>query len=127
MGNYKGFGDSKFIPNIPADKLDSFLQETKAFKNQAKLLDSWNRIKADVYDLSSRKQQLGLGVKGCSTYFSEDCTNEDAEVVSRYFKSIQMEAFNNRVKKTVVDGVSHYEVMIPNIFLELEFLSTKQM
>jgi len=115
MGNYKGFGDSKFIPNIPADKLDSFLQETKAFKNQAKLLDSWNRIKADVYDLSSRKQQLGLGVKGCSTYFSEDCTNEDAEVVSRYFKSIQMEAFNNRVKKTVVDGVSHYEIKLASI------------
>ena len=112
MGNYKGFGDSKFIPNLSIDKLDTFFKETKAFKTEAMLLKFWNQIKEDVYDLSPSKQQLGLGVKGCSTYFSQNCTSDDAENVSRYFKSIQMEGYNNRVKKTVVEGVNHYEVKI---------------
>lgn len=114
MGNYKGFGDSKFVPNLPIDKLDTFLKETKAFKTEAKLLKFWNQIKEDVYDLSPPKRQLGLGVKGCTTYFSQNCTSEDAENVSRYFKSIQMEGYNNRVKKTVVGGSNHYEVNIIN-------------
>jgi len=118
MGNYKGFGDSKFIPNLSIDKLDTFFKETKAFKTEAKLLKFWNQIKEDVYDLSPSKQQLGLGVKGCSTYFSQNCTSDDAENVSRYFKSIQMEGYNNRVKKTVVEGVNHYEIKLASIETE---------
>ena len=30
----------------------------------------------------------------------------------RYFKSIQMEAYNNRVIKTETNGVAHYEVKL---------------
>lgn len=110
MGNYKGFGDSKIIPNLPQQKLDTFLKATKAFQANAQLSSVWDRIKDSVYDLSPRKRHLGLGDKGITTYFSSNCTSEDADLVTRYFKSIQMEAYNNRVVKTTVDGKTHYEV-----------------
>ena len=110
MGNYKGFGDSKIIPAVAADKMETFLTGTKAFKQNADLVNVWNGIKEDVYDLSARKQQLGLGEKGVSTYFSPNCTTEDAEIVNRYLKSIQMEAYNSRVVKSVQDSTTHYEV-----------------
>lgn len=110
MGNYKGYGDSKIIPNLPAEKLSHFFQSTKAFNTNPKLTEQWNQIKNQVYDLSHRKCHLGLGDNGITTYFSANCTAEDGEIVKRYFKSIQMEGYNNRVFKTVVDGKTHYEV-----------------
>ena len=112
MGNYKGFGDSKIIPNLPVEKLEKFLLNTKAFQTQANLSIVWNRIKNLIYDLSPRKCHLGLGEKGTTTYFSSNCTSDDADIVNRYFKSIQMEAYNNRVIKTDVSGTAHYEVEV---------------
>lgn len=112
MGNYKGFGDSKIIPNLPTEKLEKFLSGSKAFQENSDLIKQWDRIKKLVYDLSPEKCHLGLAGKGSTTYFSSDCTSEDADNISRYFKSVQMEAYNNRVMKTVVDGVNHYEVCI---------------
>jgi dipeptidyl-peptidase-3 len=83
MGNYKGFGDSKIIPNLTADKLETFLFATKAFKTNADLVNVWNRIKNLMYDLSPKKCHLGLGEKGTTTYFSSNCTSEDADIVNR--------------------------------------------
>jgi dipeptidyl-peptidase-3 len=116
MGNYKGFGDSKIIPNITADKLEKFLIASKAFQSNADLVKVWNRIKNLIYDLSPKKCHLGLGDKGTTTYFSSNCTSEDADIVNRYFKSIQMEGYNNRVIKTEANGVAHYEVNFGFIF-----------
>ena len=110
MGNYKGFGDSKIVPNLPAEKLEAFFMNTVVFQKNPNLASLWTQIKGLVYDLSHKKCHLGLGEKGNTTYFSSNCTSDDAELVSRYFKSIQMEAYNNRVIKTVVNGVNHYEV-----------------
>ena len=58
MGNYKGFGDSKIIPNLTADKLENFLFATKAFQTNADLVNVWNRIKNLIYDLSPKKCHL---------------------------------------------------------------------
>lgn len=111
MGNYKSFGDSKIIPNLAADKLEKFLFTTKAFQRNTDLVKVWNRVKDLVYDLSPKKCHLGLGDKGTTTYFSSNCTSEDADIISRYFKSIQMEGYNNRVIKTEENGVTKYEVI----------------
>ncbi|XP_046646528.1 dipeptidyl peptidase 3-like isoform X1 [Daphnia pulicaria] len=115
MGNYKGFGDSKIIPNITADKLEKFLIASKAFQSNADLVKVWNRIKNLIYDLSPKKCHLGLGDKGTTTYFSSNCTSEDADIVNRYFKSIQMEGYNNRVIKTEANGVAHYEIRLASV------------
>lgn len=112
MGNYKGFGDSKIIPNLTADKFEKFLFSTKAFQENTSLNEVWKRVKDLIYDLSPPKCHLGLKGKGTTTYFSANCSSEDADIVSRYLKSVQMEAYNNRVMKTTVNGVNHYEVNV---------------
>lgn len=113
MGNYKGMGDSKIIPNLSMEKLEAFLHSTKAFQSHPQLLEEWNQIKGLLYDLSPRKCYLGLGEKGTTTYFSSNCTQEDSEIVNRYFKSINLEGYNNRVFKTSSNGKTHYEVYLP--------------
>jgi dipeptidyl-peptidase-3 len=48
--------------------------------------------------------------QGTTTYFSSNCTMEDADRVTQFLKHKGMEAYNGRVFKTVEDGVPTYEV-----------------
>ena len=60
MGNYRGFGDSKFIPDLPKDKLEALVVNSKAFKaNQKDLKCIWDQIKDRIYSLE--KNELALG------------------------------------------------------------------
>ncbi len=43
MGNYKGFGDSKFVPALPVEKLEAFILSTEAAKNPA-MASLWQQV-----------------------------------------------------------------------------------
>ena len=36
-GNYKGFGDNKFIPELPKEKFYNWIQSTKYYKNHTEV------------------------------------------------------------------------------------------
>ena len=60
MGNYRGFGDSKFIPDLPKDKLEALVVNSKAFKtNEKEFQWIWDQIKDRIYSLE--KNELALG------------------------------------------------------------------
>ncbi len=46
-----------------------------------KLFDS---VRDKIYSLDNRERQLGLGDKGVTTYFSNNCIRSDAEKVNRW-------------------------------------------
>jgi dipeptidyl-peptidase-3 len=48
--------------------------------------------------------------QGTTTYFSNNCTLEDANLVTQFLKHKGMEAYNSRVFKTVENGIPTYEV-----------------
>jgi len=48
--------------------------------------------------------------QGVTTYFSSNCTLEDANQVTQLLKHKGMEAYNSRVFKTVQKGIPTYEV-----------------
>ena len=37
-----------------------------------------------MYKLTTRQKQLGLGCKGVTTYFSDNCDQEDADRITKY-------------------------------------------
>ncbi len=85
MGNYRGFGDSKIIPNLPPAQLEALVKASQAFKDDPDEMGKiWQSIKDSLYTLTTRQKQLGLGDKGITTYFSDNCDSSDAETVGRF-------------------------------------------
>ncbi|KAG8008069.1 Dipeptidyl peptidase 3 [Nibea albiflora] len=113
MGNYKSFGDTKFIPNLPKDKLLALVKASKAFQEQPDEMEAlWDNCSCLLYSLEDRQKQLGLGDKGITTYFSGNCSLEDAELAQKFLDSKKLSAYNTRLFKRQNGGKACYEVRL---------------
>eukprot|EP00092_Neocalanus_flemingeri_P014000 GFUD01015102.1.p1 GENE.GFUD01015102.1~~GFUD01015102.1.p1 ORF type:complete len:708 (+),score=267.32 GFUD01015102.1:178-2301(+) len=111
MGNYKGFGDSKFVPNLAVDRLELLVKNCKAYKDSpVEMEELWKMVKGPLYSLTDKEKQLGLGEKGVTKYFTPNCDMTDSEMVNRFMKSKNMEGYINRVIKTMEGGKVVYEI-----------------
>jgi dipeptidyl-peptidase-3 len=60
-GNYKGFGDSKFVPNLPAAKFEAVIKCSEAYCREPKVMQSlWDRCKDAIYLLKENTRSLGF-------------------------------------------------------------------
>ncbi|XP_048851050.1 dipeptidyl peptidase 3 isoform X2 [Brienomyrus brachyistius] len=114
MGNYKSFGDTKFIPNLPQEKLKALVWQCQAFQDSPTEMEAlWSTCASLLYSLDDKHKQLGLGDKGITTYFSGNCSLNDAELAQRFLDSKSVSAYNTRLFKTgAVDGKESYEVRL---------------
>ena len=108
MGNYKSFGDTKFIPGLPAENFFKFLLCSDA---QHTTIDKlWNECYDRMYCLVPRQRQMGLGAsKGITNYFTANCDESDAIIANAFLASIGLAADNTRLFKT---GDKTYEVRL---------------
>lgn len=110
-GNYKGFGDSKIIPGVDSDKTDLIIKSSKAYQQKQADIDRlWNLVKEPIFSLNDTNKALGLKGEGITTYFSSNCTKEDADLVAEWMKSKKLEAYICRAFKTVDAGKASYEI-----------------
>ncbi|XP_074861753.1 dipeptidyl peptidase 3 [Carettochelys insculpta] len=117
MGNYKSFGDTKFVPNLPKDKLQQLIWQSQAFQQRPKEMELlWGRCGELLFSLDPRQRQLGLREKGITTYFSGNCTLEDAQLAQRFLDSQAISAYNTRLFKEK-DGARQrcYEVRLASV------------
>ncbi|XP_036379034.1 dipeptidyl peptidase 3 isoform X1 [Megalops cyprinoides] len=114
MGNYKSFGDTKFIPNLPQEKLKALVWQSQAFQlNPTEMEALWNSCAHLIYSLAERQKQLGLGDKGITTYFSGNCCLEDAELTQKFLDSKNLSAYNTRLfKQQAAEGKRCYQVRL---------------
>lgn len=114
MGNYKSFGDTKFIPNLPKERLKELVFSSAAFHQHPEEMKSlWETYGELMYSLEPRQQSLGLGDKGITTYFSGNCTHEDAELVQRFLDCKNISAYNTRLfKSKSSDEKPTYEIRL---------------
>ncbi|KAM9846344.1 dipeptidyl peptidase 3 [Aulostomus maculatus] len=113
MGNYKSFGDTKFIPNLPKDKLEALVRASQAFQEQSTEMEAlWGSCSCLLYSLKDRQKQLGLGDKGITTYFSGNCCLEDAELAQKFLDSKKLSAYNTRLFKRDKGEKPCYEVRL---------------
>eukprot|EP00756_Hemistasia_phaeocysticola_P032925 Hpha_TRINITY_DN16436_c0_g9::TRINITY_DN16436_c0_g9_i1::g.164106::m.164106/K01277/DPP3; dipeptidyl-peptidase III len=97
MGNFKNFGDKKFIPSIGEEAFGRVCSELG-------LGAQWKKIAKQVYALDKRSRQLGMGSGGVSTYYSSNIKKEDVELVGRWMASKDLSPYNTRLFK-MSDGV----------------------
>merc|ERR1739847_131463 len=66
---------------------EKIVTSSKAWSEDEEAMQAiWSAIKGPMFSLSDREKQLGLGDKGVTTYFTPNCTNEDSDLVNRFFK-----------------------------------------
>jgi len=111
MGNYKGFGDSKFVPNLDKERMELLMKSSQAYQDNPEEMDKfWSMVKEPMYSLTDQKKQLGLGEKGITKYFTPNCNQTDSELVNRFMKKKNLEGYITRVIKTLEEDRVVYEI-----------------
>ena len=110
MGNYKGYGDTKIVPDLKPLQFEAIVTRSKAFENNPITMQNiWSSVKGPMFNFQERYKQLGLGEKGVTTYFTPNCDLEDAELVNRYMKSKSIES-EYTTPSTVCECQNHLAV-----------------
>ena len=111
-GNYKSFGDSKFIPRISSDKIAAL---AKTSLEAEKLYKSF---KDDLYESkSTARMHFGYPAKGhMSTYYpdSPEIMQDEIEYISNFLKERNLMPENTRLRQTS----SGYELLIASAVTE---------
>ncbi|XP_054097053.2 dipeptidyl peptidase 3 isoform X2 [Callithrix jacchus] len=117
MGNYKSFGDTKFVPNLPKEKLERVILGSEAAQQHPEEVRGlWQTCGELMFCLEPRLRHLGLGKEGITTYFSGNCTLEDAKLAQDFLDSQNLSAYNTRLFKEVDrEGKPHYEVRLASV------------
>jgi dipeptidyl-peptidase-3 len=100
-GNYRSFGDDKFVPEISKEKFYALIQSSAYYKANASQVDSlWSAIVDLVYEYQEPFNHLGfIDGRQQSALYSANCTKADAELADAFLKSIKLEPWNQRLVK----------------------------
>uniref|UniRef100_A0A8C5DX93 Dipeptidyl peptidase 3 n=1 Tax=Gouania willdenowi TaxID=441366 RepID=A0A8C5DX93_GOUWI len=94
-------------------KLEALVKASQAFQEQPTEMKAlWDSCSCLIYSLEKRQKQLGLGDKGITTYFSGNCSLEDAELAQKFLDSKKLSAYNTRLFKRENGGKACYEVRL---------------
>lgn len=119
-GNYKGFGDSKIVPNLPKERLEKIVLTSAAHKADPTALETlWAACADRIYSLEPLQQHLGFSDKGITTYFTPNCTQKDSDLVGNFMKKYNLEGYNNRLFKYEEGGNTVYDVCMILFFSKL--------
>ncbi|CDS42565.1 dipeptidyl peptidase 3 [Echinococcus multilocularis] len=111
LGNYLSFGDTKFIPGLSQEAFSTIVTASEAFNSSSEVKDVFDRVIEAIYSLHPRRLRLAFPPDGLTTYYSGDCTREDAEIVQKYLNAKKIEGYNTRVLKSLrpnPDGKHEY-------------------
>lgn len=120
MGNYKSFGDTKIIPGCTPEAFASIVRASRSWNSLADvgvfagrsttLQQLWELTRGPLYSLLPRERQMGLGAdKGISTYYSYNCTEQDARLVQDFMDAKGISPYNTRLFKR---GANDYELRL---------------
>lgn len=100
-GNYLSFGDSKFIPALPIEKFTVIVEAAAHLDEQGgdRLLELFDAVKHRIYSLHGDERGLGFGKDGTSSYYTENVTADEAELMNRFMQRQGIEGWNTRVSK----------------------------
>ncbi|KAL1110164.1 hypothetical protein AAG570_008241 [Ranatra chinensis] len=116
MGNYRSFGDSKFIPNLNEEKFQSIVFSSEAYrKDPRRMRWLWSRCKEKLYSIKPNERALGFPEKGVTTYLSTNITQDDLDRVNDYYKDNRVEGYNSRTFKIIKNDKITYVTRLASV------------
>jgi len=100
-GNFKSFGDSKFIPECTQEVFVNFWKCAPYWSNHAEEFEKiWSRIGKYIFEFNKPYALIQFSDKeGTTGYYSKNCTSEDAEKVKKVLIEKGIMSENNRLVK----------------------------
>lgn len=93
------------MPDLKPEVMEAIIKASKAWCDDPKTMEElWSSVKNVMFSLTDREKQLGLGEKGVTTYFTPNCSQDDSDLVNRFFKQNNIEGYINRVIKVSKGG-----------------------
>ena len=120
-GNFKGFGGTKFIPDVNAEIFEKFYKCSLSYKSKGELMDYlYNSIKDLLFAYENLHSKLGIPNKdGFSGYYSSNFTEEEIKFINEFMGIINLSEVNSRLIKENDENFSiligSYSVSPPKI------------
>ncbi len=94
LGNYKSFGDKKFIPRISVEDFEKIVKLSNSD------LDLFNKIKEPLYSIDEKSALLGFPSDGhASGYYFGDVSKKNIDLIKKVLADHKVLYENLRVKK----------------------------
>jgi len=101
-GNYKNFGDTKFVPELSEETFFKIIQCSDSYKNEENrnhINSLWNRIKVFIFSFEKPYDTLGITPNGLTGYYSSDILKHELEIVDKFLTIINLSHLNTRIGK----------------------------
>ncbi|KAH3661796.1 hypothetical protein OGAPHI_005974 [Ogataea philodendri] len=96
LGNYRSFGDSKFIPRLNKGDFETFIE----LINDEYSLQLFEQVKDDIYSVDSQTALLGWPANGhVSGYYLNAVTKDEVEAINSALASKSIMPENTRLEK----------------------------
>lgn len=97
LGNYKSFGDSKFIPRIPRATFEKIVYAS----GKEKAISLAHQCCDLIYALVPESLLLlGFPPDHTTTYYTTNVTKEEIDIVQRFVEEKKLSAYNTRLTKS---------------------------
>ncbi|KRX04492.1 hypothetical protein PPERSA_06045 [Pseudocohnilembus persalinus] len=112
-GNFKSFGDSKFVPECSQEIFTKFIQLSNNYETHKSIIDFlWNDIKDFVYGYKGILEKIDYPQKGQTGYYSQNISKEEIDLVDEFLTVMNLDPLNTRVLK---QSDSHFQVHFASI------------
>lgn len=100
-GNFKSFGDTKFVPDVSEEVFFKFLESSRAYENQREVVeDIWKNIKNQIFNSTGKYKKIGFpDVDGFSGYYSSNITEVEAKKIAKFSQILNLSELNTRIVK----------------------------
>jgi len=111
-GNFKSFGDTKFVPQLHPDKFKAAAKGCSAYKTHQGVIDTiLDKIFPEIYKESDPHGHIGFkDDNGVSSYYSGNVTKEDIKFIDDFCQKEKISPLNTRLLKSA-DG-NTYELLV---------------